>query len=39
MPSNADATIAGGVLCSLLLTLTFTPAMLMVHAPKEEEDE
>ena len=31
-------TIAGGVLCSLVLTLTFTPAMLMIHGPKDEED-
>ncbi len=32
-------TIAGGVCCSLILTLTFTPAMLMIHGPKDEEDE
>ena len=39
MWEEMSATIAGGVLCSLLLTLTFTPAMLMVHAPKDEDDE
>ena len=32
-------TIAGGVCFSFILTLTFTPAMLMLHAPKEEENE
>ena len=32
-------TIAGGVCFSLILTLTFTPAMLMLHAPRDEEDD
>ena len=32
-------TIAGGVFFSLLLTLTFTPAMLAIKAPKDEEDD
>ena len=32
-------TICGGVCCSLILTLTFTPAMLMIKAPRDEEEE
>ena len=32
-------TIAGGVCCSLVLTLTFTPAMLMIKAPLDENDD
>ena len=32
-------TIAGGVCCSLVLTLTFTPAMLMIKAPRDEEED
>ena len=28
-----------GVFFSLLLTLTFTPAMLAIKAPKDEEDD
>ena len=32
------ATICGGVCCSLILTLTFTPAMLMIKAPRDEEE-
>ena len=31
-------TICGGVLCSLILTLTFTPAMLMIKSPRDEEE-
>ena len=32
-------TICGGVLCSLILTLTFTPAMLMIKSPRDEEEQ
>ncbi len=39
MWEDMSATIAGGVLFSLILTLTFTPAMLMIKAPKDEEEE
>ena len=39
MWEDMSTTIAGGVLCSLILTLTFTPAMLMIKSPRDEEDE
>lgn len=34
-----STTICGGVCCSLILTLTFTPAMLMIKAPRDEEED
>jgi len=37
MWEQLSATIAGGLIVSTVLTLTFTPAMLMIKAPKEDE--
>lgn len=39
MWEDLAATIIGGVCCSLILTLTFTPAMLMIKSPRDEEDD
>ena len=39
MWEDLATTIAGGVCFSLVLTLTFTPAMLMIKAPRDEDEE
>ena len=39
MWEDLATTIIGGVCCSLILTLTFTPAMLMLHSPRDEEED
>ncbi|MEN9782466.1 MAG: hypothetical protein RL208_616, partial [Pseudomonadota bacterium] len=37
MWEQLSATIAGGLIVSTALTLTFTPAMLMIKAPRDED--